>query len=79
MADIKEYKCLSCNAPLAFDPGSQEVRCANCGNSFTVEALSAAQESDAEGSGFDWGQYTNEATGEEMAHNLYEKLVFLNQ
>ncbi|MBR5381464.1 MAG: hypothetical protein IK136_02470 [Oscillospiraceae bacterium] len=66
MGDIREYKCLSCNAPLAFDPGSQEVRCANCGNSFSVEALAAAQEEDSEGSGFDWGNYLNEATGEEM-------------
>ncbi|MBR6258980.1 MAG: hypothetical protein IKR21_02085 [Oscillospiraceae bacterium] len=57
MAGIKEYKCLSCGAPLEFDAGSQNVSCNSCGNSFTVEALQAAQDADPNQSSFDWGDY----------------------
>jgi DNA-directed RNA polymerase subunit RPC12/RpoP len=42
MAHVKNYKCLSCQAPLAFDPTSQKWKCEYCFNTFTLEALEAA-------------------------------------
>ena len=51
-----EYKCPNCSAALYFDPGQQRVACQNCGTVFENEALEAIAQ-DAQGGGFDWGEY----------------------
>lgn len=50
MAHVKSYNCLTCKAPLSFNPGTQSWKCDYCFNSFTLEDLekapATAQQSD---------------------------------
>ena len=31
---LTNFQCPNCNGPLAFDPGSQKLKCGNCGSTF---------------------------------------------
>lgn len=42
MANVKTYTCLSCKAPLSFNPGLQKWKCDYCFNAYTLEDLEAA-------------------------------------
>lgn len=67
-----EYKCPNCSAALSFDPGQQRVACPNCGTVFENEALSAIAE-DAQGGGFDWGDYKRSfARSERLETKVYQ-------
>ena len=37
--NVVEYKCPCCGAALSFAPGSQQMRCAACLNTFDLEAV----------------------------------------
>lgn len=39
MADILNYKCPNCSAPLTFDSKTQKMTCDFCGSSYTLEEL----------------------------------------
>lgn len=39
MAEILDYKCPNCSAPLIFDSKSQKMMCEFCGSSYTLEEL----------------------------------------
>ena len=67
-----EYKCPNCSAALSFDPGQQRVACPNCGTVFENEALEAIAQ-DAQGGGFDWGDYKSSfARTERMDTKVYQ-------
>jgi len=57
MDNVNAYKCPQCGAPLAFDPASQQVKCAHCGGEFSVEAVQAFHRAESDGQAFDWGEY----------------------
>ncbi|MBO6148812.1 MAG: hypothetical protein J6O55_05670 [Lachnospiraceae bacterium] len=57
MADVMNFKCPSCGAPLTFQAGTQEMTCEYCTASFTlddVRAAEAAEARSAEASDMTW-------------------------
>lgn len=50
MADLQEYKCPTCTAPLHYDGGSGKLECPYCGQSFEVAEVEAFYAGQAEGS-----------------------------
>ncbi len=61
MGDIKDYKCLSCGAPLVFDANTQNLHCGSCGTEFSLETLQQIDETDEnirqQQSKYDWSKY----------------------
>lgn len=47
MQTMKEYKCPSCGGALAFDAGSQRLKCPYCDSDFDIEVLQEIAETDA--------------------------------
>lgn len=44
--DVTDYKCLSCNANMHFDPITQKWKCDYCGSSYSLEELEKAYGTD---------------------------------
>ncbi len=73
MDTIRDYKCPSCNAPLAFDGGRESLHCASCGNDFSLETMTLLEEADKgpnEQSAYDWENYEPRAFSAEEAAQL---------
>ena len=70
MPDVKQFKCPSCGAPIAYDASSGEVRCGNCGNRYAVSALETLENGDR---GFDWSQYIHHGPHETLENTRVYK------
>lgn len=59
MDKVIDYKCPCCGAAIAFDPRAQELKCASCGNTYSVELMSElCDEANSDGkTTSDWGTY----------------------
>lgn len=67
----QEYKCPNCGAPLAYDPGSGQMKCDACGSTFTVEEVSLSARNVHTVEGFDWSGYKNEMGRQTMDTAVY--------
>lgn len=47
MDSVKEYKCPSCNAPLEFNPPTQNWKCHYCSSEFTLEQIDTVRKEEA--------------------------------
>ncbi|MCR4892863.1 MAG: hypothetical protein K5989_11870 [Lachnospiraceae bacterium] len=68
MADVLNFKCPSCGAPLIFKGGTQKMTCEYCMTEFTMEqaqAAQAAEEADAASSDMVWTQPEQELIQDE--------------
>ena len=66
MAQVTEYKCPGCGAPLEFTAQSGNVTCHSCGNEYSIEAIRALHESEATQQEFDWGDFKANLNAEPM-------------
>lgn len=44
--DVQGYKCLCCGSPLVWDAETQVLKCTSCDNTYSLETLQAAQQSE---------------------------------
>lgn len=72
MSEVKEYKCPCCGGAIAFDSGSQNMKCSYCSNEFDPEILRAYDEdlnSEGEDS-FEWDTQEGKHWREEEAEGI---------
>ncbi|MDR1960780.1 MAG: hypothetical protein LBQ16_00685 [Gracilibacteraceae bacterium] len=75
MAEVLEYKCPGCGAPLVFDSGAQDMSCAHCGNSFAVETLKEYEAAKGFGDAdCEWGDYSRDSGGGDWQAGEQENL-----
>ena len=71
METVLEYKCPACGGGVAFDSGSQKVKCPYCDSEFELESLkamdAALENETAEDMSWDTGSQANWQEGEEEA------------
>lgn len=79
MAEVTNFKCPNCGAPLAFSPSDGEVKCAYCDSTFQASVLEKlyADEQGPQGTSdnaVDWGEHAPGGTwetGEEESLQVY--------
>lgn len=79
MAEVTNFKCPNCGAPLAFSPSDGEVRCEYCGSTFKAEVLEKLYQDEqapqgAPDEGVDWGEHapgSDWEEGEEAQLSVY--------
>lgn len=64
--DMNMHKCPSCGMSLTFDPASQQLVCSSCGNQFDIGVVESMENAEGENTGFDWGDYKKNLTGQEL-------------
>lgn len=74
MADVKEYKCPSCGAPMRFDINRQRMVCIFCSNGFSLEYIRSHfnEVTDEKQSDFDWIDRTKYVWEPDMLEDLVE-------
>ncbi|WP_295086734.1 hypothetical protein [Ruminococcus sp.] len=74
MADVKEYKCPSCGAPMRFDINRQRMLCTFCSNGLSLEytRLHFNEVTDEKQSDFDWVDRTKYVWEPDMLEELVE-------
>ncbi len=71
---VIEYKCPACGAPIAFEPGKQQLACSHCGSSYSIEDLETSAEktgvaSDDEIS-FDWENFKDKIQDQRLTDTV---------
>lgn len=64
MADIRNYTCPNCGAPLRYDPKESLHVCDSCSGRYRLETLETLENGDS--AGFDWGSYAQNLSGETL-------------
>ena len=70
MADIQDYKCPNCSAPLVFNSKTQKMTCEFCGSSYTIEELQALGQEEVQDSGD--AQFSQEASAKPSGDAEYD-------
>ena len=74
MADVTEYKCPSCGAPMQFDINKKHMVCTFCSNSYDLEYIRSHfnEVTDKKLSDFDWVERTKYVWEPDMLEQLAE-------
>ena len=74
VADVREYKCPSCGAPMHFDIDKQRMVCTFCTNGFNLEYIRSHfnEVTDEKLSDFDWVDRTKYVWEPDMLEELTE-------
>lgn len=77
MPEIKDYKCPSCGAVLAYKASAEKLVCDSCGNQYDVDfIISGGRPEDIQGTGFDWGAYKADL---DLSQSMDDMQVFVCQ